>query len=135
MNPLWLAAKAFAAPILSALGRVFGDPRVILALVAAAALWATYAAGRHVGKLECETAHKDEVIAGQSAALAALNGKIADAQKVAAKLAGELRALHDAADAARKDIANVLPPPDADHGCDLPPAARGVLNRSSGYAD
>jgi|GEM_PF-4540201 len=62
---VWLAVKTFAVPIFGWLGRVLSDWRVIAPLIVAALLWASYGAGKHVGRIETEAAQKNKVIAAQ----------------------------------------------------------------------
>ncbi|MBX3504395.1 MAG: hypothetical protein KF895_02875 [Parvibaculum sp.] len=90
---------------------------------------AVYRVGKSVAEGEC-TAEKLEQA---TTALETLTGRIENAGKRAADLETGLAGLRTSAAQARKDIQDVLPK--NDRACDLPAAARGVLNRSSGYAD
>lgn len=132
---IWLAVRSFLSGPARAVGAVLSDPRVLAALAALALLAGAYALGRHDGRAACELVRKDREIAALGAAIADLDARILDARKAAARLAGETGAVRAAAAQARKEIRDVLPPRESDHACDLPAAARGLLNRSSGWAD
>lgn len=129
---VWALAQAFLKPLWALLT----DKRVLAALAFAASVWTAYGLGGHVTRLEIEGAQKDKVIETQSDAITGFNKDIKAAQVNAAKLAKDTGALVRDAEQARKDLMNVLPKPEDDHGCDLPgPATRGLLNRSSGYPE
>lgn len=129
---VWAVVGGFLKPLWALLT----DKRVLAAIAAALCLWTAYGLGGHVTRLEIEAAQKDKVIAAQNDAITGLNTNIKAAQDNAAQLAKATGALTVAAGQARKDLMNVLPKPEDDHGCDLPGAAtRGMLNRSSGYPE
>lgn len=103
---------------------------VALALAALAASHvAAYRLGAKVARGDCAAAE----LAATAAAIETLTGRLDGARARAASLETALSGLRAAAAAARKDVANVLPKDDAH--CDLPPAARRLLDRASGYDD
>ena len=86
LGAIWLAARTFMGPVFSGLlawaGRVLSDWRVIAPLIVAALLWASYGAGRHVGRIETEAGQKDGIIAAQGARLATQDKVFADLESL-----------------------------------------------------
>jgi hypothetical protein len=107
----------------------------MLALAAAFAFVAVSSAGAGwtVNGWRLGKATAEDKLADATEAMATLVGRIEGARDRAADLETNLGGLRATAAGVRKEIANVLPKDDA--SCDLPAAARGLLNRSSGYAD
>lgn len=131
----WIAGKA-AGALGKRLGAILGDPRVIEALLVVAILGGVYWLGSHNGRLACEDAHKNEVIASQAATIADTLAAITDARAGAAQLGKDIDALHRGAAKAREDFSHALPSREADHGCDLPGGpTRRMLNQASGWPD
>lgn len=99
---------------------------VVSASVAFGAGWTVN--GWRLGKAQAEDDYR-----AASEAFDLLTGRLNGAAARAGTLKTALDGLGRSAVDIRKDIANVLPPRESDHACDLPAAARGLLNRSSGY--
>lgn len=97
-----------------------------LAAIAAAFLAGWITNGWRLGEKKAEAE-----VSALTEAIGTLTERIDGAGKRAEALHGDLNALGKSAAAARKDIANVLPKDDSQ--CDMPAAARDVLNASSGY--
>lgn len=77
----------------------------------------------------------EDRLSDATSAVATLVDRINGAQVRGAELETGLAKLGAAAAAAKKEISNVLPPRESDRLCDLPAAARSLLNRASGYPD
>lgn len=103
------------------------------ALAAVGALLASHVGAYHIGHRMAQADHMEEAMADQGATIANLNKNIIEAAEKGAALSKMLGSLGRAAAAARQEIQNVLPPPETDHACDYPAAARGLQNRASGY--
>lgn len=119
--------------MIAALAFARANWKLIAAAAIAAALIGSHIAVYRIGKSVAEGECTAEKLEQATAALETLTGRIRGAQDRAAELDTSLAGLRVSAAQARKDIQDVLPKDD--RACDLPAAARGVLNRSSGYAD
>lgn len=96
---------------------------------------AAFGAGWTVNGWRLGKATAEDHLADATQAVETLVDRIKAAGDRGADLEKGLASLRAATAAAKKEISNVLPPRESDRACDLPPAARGLLNRASGYPD
>jgi hypothetical protein len=102
-------------------------------IVAVAVIAASFGAGWTVNGWRIGKSTAEAHLSETTAAIETLTGRINAAAIRAGEVSDGISALSASAEGARKEIENVLPKDD--RACDLPAAARGVLNRSRGYAD
>lgn len=103
------------------------------ALACVLALIASHTTAYKVGHRMAEADQMETKLAEQRDQIGGLTKAIGEAAVKGAALEKLLSGLRRDAFAARQEIQNVLPPPDTDHACDYPAAARGLQNRASGY--
>lgn len=102
-------------------------------IVAGVIIAASFGAGWTVNGWRLGKSTAEARLSETTAAIETLTGRINAAATRAGEVSDGIAALSASAQGARKEIENVLPKDD--RACDLPAAARGVLNRSRGYAD
>lgn len=103
------------------------------AIAGVAVLIASHVAAYKLGHRMAEADEMETKLAEQGDQISGLTKAIGDAAVNGAALEKLLGGLRRDAFAARQEIQNVLPPPETDHACDYPAAARGLQNRASGY--
>lgn len=106
-----------------------------LAAIFVVCISAAFGAGWTVNGWRLGKASAENRLADATLAVETLVGRINAAQARGTELETGLAGLRAATAAAKKEIRNVLPPREDDHACDLPAAARGLLNRASGYPE